>query len=92
MRDEHGEELDTADELVVAPEAGVEPCASVKDATVVLIFEPLKRHGWPLEVLEGWTRAGERPPSTTLARGDAATRRSACGDLPARENRSVSNF
>ena len=52
VREEHGEELDAAGELVVAPKPRMELGASVKDATVVLVLEPFKRHRRPLEVLQ----------------------------------------
>jgi hypothetical protein len=66
MREEHGKELDAAGELVVAPEPRMEPSPPVEDATVVLVLEPFKRHGWALEVLK------EGLELLALARGDAA--------------------
>jgi len=64
--EEHGEELDAAGELVVAPKPRMELGASVKDATVVLVLEPFKRHGRPLEVLQKGLEL------LALACGDAA--------------------
>ncbi len=49
VRQEHGEELEAAGELMVAAEARVETGAPVKNAA---ILEPLERDGGALEVLE----------------------------------------
>ncbi len=52
VQQEHGEELEARDELMVAAEARVETGAPVKDAAIIEILEPLERHGGALEVLE----------------------------------------
>ena len=66
MREERGKEPDAAGELVVVSEPRMKPSPPVEDATVVLVLEPLKRHGWALEVLK------EGLELLALARGDAA--------------------
>jgi hypothetical protein len=50
VREEHGEELEARDELMVAAEARVQTGAPVKDAAIIQILEPLERHRGALKM------------------------------------------
>ena len=52
VRDEHGEELDRRDELVIAPQSRVKPAALVVDHAVFSVRQSPQRNGRSLDVLE----------------------------------------